>query len=446
MKQAFSSLLPEITDQLLDAICVVDAEGHFLYLSAACERIFGYQAHELFGRRMIELVHPDDRARTLQAAREIMQGSPKPHFENRYIRKDGTVVDIMWSARWFDSQGVRVAVARDVSSLKRAERTREVLYQVTQTAYGADNLAVRGEKIHQLLLGLLPLSSLAVVQYDRGTRNLSCPFSIGPEPPELHSGVLQNNSPLSRILLNGQSLNLRAAQLPSSLPEQSGDWLGIPFPEQDWGAGALIVQLAGPGGFTEQDRQLLQFVATQLAMAITRRLTEQRLIHMASHDALTNLPNRNLFHDRLETALKLAQRNRQKLALLYVDLNRFKDINDNLGHETGDLLLLEVAKRLDRIVRDADTVARMGGDEFTLLLTGIRDENDVQRVEEKITEAFRQPFELQEHCLNVSVSIGAAIYPEHGRSPEQLFRVADKKMYALKKRQKADTPATYQSD
>ena len=112
---------PGFVDLLLDAVCVVDWEGRFLFVSAACERIFGYRPEEMVGTLMIEMVAPEDRARTLEAARQIMTGDFKPNFENCYIRKDGSRVHILWSARWSQSDHVRIAVAHDITERKRSE-------------------------------------------------------------------------------------------------------------------------------------------------------------------------------------------------------------------------------------------------------------------------------------------------------------------------------------
>ena len=116
--------LTRFIDDLLDAICIVDREGRFIFISAACERIFGYTPKEMIGKAMLDMVVPQDRAITLQAANEIMSGHPKPDFENRYIRKDGQVVHIMWSARWLEADQVRIAVARDITSASRQNHCR----------------------------------------------------------------------------------------------------------------------------------------------------------------------------------------------------------------------------------------------------------------------------------------------------------------------------------
>lgn len=122
----------KVLDLLLDTVCVVDDQGRFAFLSASCENLLGYTQEELLGRRMIDLVLPVDRERTLKAAGRVMEGRSHIHFENRYVRKDGRVVDIMWSARWSETERMRFAVARDITELKHAERKQRALYEISK--------------------------------------------------------------------------------------------------------------------------------------------------------------------------------------------------------------------------------------------------------------------------------------------------------------------------
>lgn len=163
-----------------------------------------------------------------------------------------------------------------------------------------------------------------------------------------------------------------------------------------------------------------------------RKLKEDRADYLAHHDVLTHLPNRTLITDRIRQALAKARRDRTRLALMFVDLDRFKPVNDELGHDIGDLLLQEAARRLQDCMRESDTAARMGGDEFIVLLPTIDAEPDAMLVAEKIRHALCQPFELAGHRLDISCSIGVAIYPEHGSNDEQLLKHADIAMYHAK--------------
>lgn len=163
-----------------------------------------------------------------------------------------------------------------------------------------------------------------------------------------------------------------------------------------------------------------------------QKLSQERIEHMAHYDALTNLPNRALFYDRLQQAFTMARRSKGGLALLFLDLDGFKQVNDSLGHHIGDLLLIAVAERLRECVRESDTVARLGGDEFTVILKETHDHDSVAKVAEKIIEAIAIPYELEGKRVRVGVSIGIARYSEEAGDEDELMNEADQAMYAAK--------------
>lgn len=425
--QHIQSVLAGILDQLMDAVCVVDEHGQFLFLSAACEEILGYKQHELVGKPMIELVHSADRQRTLTAAGEIMAGQPKRHFENRYIRKDGRIIDIMWSARWLENERVRVAVARDVTRIKQAERVREAVYRITETAYGAQDLQSIYQGIHQMLSDLLDGCCLTLLLRGPITLQTDRVFQADDCQPAL-ADTLQTTALFE--VISGEQVVQRNCQQPDN--RLCCDWLGLPLRAQGQVIGAMAVRRC-KGTLAQDEQQLLQFVCTQIAATIARKQAEEKLLYLASHDILTNLPNRMLFMDRFDMALKLGARNQLRVGLLFVDLDKFKQVNDAYGHDVGDMLLVETSRRLECAVRNTDTVARIGGDEFTLLLSFINDSRDAELVVEKILEAMEAPFVLADIQLQISASIGLAIYPDHGQDKETLLRVADSLMYQVKK-------------
>ncbi|MFL6673128.1 MAG: EAL domain-containing protein [Massilia sp.] len=165
---------------------------------------------------------------------------------------------------------------------------------------------------------------------------------------------------------------------------------------------------------------------------VERRQAEARVHHMAYHDSLTGLPNRALLSDRLERAMLAAQRGGSRLAVMFIDLDRFKTINDSLGHLTGDHLLREVASRLCRAVRVSDTVARLGGDEFVVLVPGVHEAAECSLVGDKIIEVLAAPFPFEGRSLHISPSIGICLYPDDGADVETLMRHADAAMYHAK--------------
>jgi diguanylate cyclase (GGDEF)-like protein len=166
--------------------------------------------------------------------------------------------------------------------------------------------------------------------------------------------------------------------------------------------------------------------------ASQRKQAEEKLVHLAHYDALTGLPNRNLLQDRLRQSLAVAHRNQAKVALMFLDLDRFKNINDSLGHLVGDRLLQEVAGRLSGTIRAGDTVARLGGDEFVLVLQGMRAASDAALVAQNLLDAVQPPVMLDGAELHVSASIGISLYPDDGTDVEALMRAADVAMYHVK--------------
>ncbi|MDO7898160.1 sensor domain-containing protein [Pseudomonas citrulli] len=441
MDTANSAPLASYFDLMLDAVCAVDGQGRFVFVSAACERIFGYTPQELIGRAMIDLVHPADRQRTLEAAREIMDGEPKLNFENRYLRKDGQVVHILWSARWSPVDRLRIAVARDITERKLAESRQAALYAISEAAHGAADLLALFKRVHQIIGEWLPALNFSVALYDEQCAQLNFAYHVDdleqqPELPGTVTGRL-----CAEVIRSGQPLLLTpgCSALPAGFHDLVAEpdapcWLGVPLNSQNGTMGALIVKSALDNErYTEQDKELLQYVCAQITIAIERQRLHARLQHMAQYDQLTQVPNRELLRDRFKAALASARAVSGRMALLYIDLDRFKQINDTYGHGVGDLLLQAVASRLKGCIRDADTVARIGGDEFVVLLHSIQALEDAHRVQDKIRQVLSQPLHLDGYCLSIEPSIGVACFPDHGIEDVTLFRHADEAMYAAKR-------------
>ena len=163
---------------------------------------------------------------------------------------------------------------------------------------------------------------------------------------------------------------------------------------------------------------------------------EQQIRHQALHDALTDLPNRTLLTDRLSMALRHAERHKMSVAVLFFDLDNFKNVNDSLGHSAGDKLLQETASRVSGLIRDEDTLSRLGGDEFVIVMEERSDERRFHLVAQRLLSSFDKPFRINEHELYITLSIGIALYPEDGRDPDELVKHADLAMYRAKEQGK----------
>jgi len=210
-------------------------------------------------------------------------------------------------------------------------------------------------------------------------------------------------------------------------------WLGVPFGEPPLYGVVVVQSYSEHLSFSEKDEQLLCFVARHIRNAIERMQAKSDLRFLALHDPLTKLANRSLFNDRVNHALNLCKRDKnRKIALLFLDLDKFKQVNDNYGHHIGDLLLIEVAKTLKQSIRACDTLSRLGGDEFAVLLEDIGSIDAAQTVADKIIRALQAPFMLEKIQILTSTSIGIAFHDQSENNIESFIICADEAMYQAK--------------
>jgi len=210
---------------------------------------------------------------------------------------------------------------------------------------------------------------------------------------------------------------------------QEDHWLG-----EIWNrtkAGAISVVLMTISAVRDAAGELTHYVGVFTDIT-QKKESERRLEHLAHHDALTDLPNRSLFRDRLHQAIRKAARDDQALAMLFIDLDRFKEVNDTLGHIAGDQLLVEAARRITACVRSSDTVARLGGDEFTVVLQDVADGDAAAGIAREVIEALATPFDLGQDTVSLSASIGIALCPDDAEDPDALTDAADQAMYDAK--------------
>lgn len=443
LMNSISSL--NVVDLLLDAVCVVNVDSSIVFVSPAFERIFGYIPAEVVGRRMLDMVHPDDLEATQHQARSVTQGQLQLEFENRYVHKNGSTVHIRWTARWLPDRQMRLAVAHDITERKFGESMQAVLYSISEAAHTTHDLQALFKHIHQTIADLLPANDFAVALYNADTDLLSFPYYVNRHLPAPAPMALAHDPLYAEVIHHGKTVFItpetRALHATNTRPAAQGGpgptplyWLGVPLSTPNGVVGALVLQsYSEQDRYTGKDKALLQFVSAQVASAIERKQMHERLAHLAQYDQLTQLPNRRLFQDRFKMAMARAQREQNLLSLLMLDLDRFKQVNDTFGHAMGDLLLQRTAQRLLECVRRSDTVVRLGGDEFVVMLESGNTREHAMPVAAKILAAFSKPFDLEGISVCIQPSIGIALYPEHGSEEHHLVNQADKAMYTAKK-------------
>ncbi len=440
MKTDGIKALMDYSDLLIDAVCIVDREGNFLHVSAAFQRIFGYEPAEVVGSNMINMVLPEDRAKTQEVVYRMESGQPQTHFENRYLRKDGQIVHVMWAARWSPEHQVRIAVARDITARKHTELLQAALYDISEAVHNADRLSDLFANIHAIINDLLPGDNLLIALKNQNDDLVDIPYYSDRKQQRLIATEWQNS--LVAEVMDQQKTQLMTPDDLGAVPAVSrgvdameiGYWIGVPLQSQEQTIGALILESCSAEiRYTERDAELLLFVSQQIATAVERQRNYDQIRYMALHDPLTSLSNLTLLRDRMATALARAKRQETRMALLYIDLNEFKEINDQMGHAAGDELLIKVAQRLSASVREADTVSRVGGDEFVIVLENVGQSEDTDSMAEKIVMLFEDTFEIGNTRLGVVPSVGVSVYPDDGTEAEDLLRQADEGMY-IKKR------------
>jgi diguanylate cyclase (GGDEF)-like protein/PAS domain S-box-containing protein len=358
-----------------------------------------------------------------------------------YLRKDRSILDVEIRASLISYGGAEVCLVNvtDLAERKKAQAIQSALYRISEVMSTAQDMQDFYTAIHNIFSELMYAKNFYIAMYDPDTDMLSFPYYVDeydtpPEPTHLSKGCTEY------VLRTGQAL-LASAETFAELERRgevelvgapSVDWLGVPLKTSEKTLGVLVVQSYDERRFEEKDKEVLTFVSQHIASALERKQAAETIRHLAYHDSLTSLPNRMLFRDRFLHALALAHRKKEMLAMLFLDLDRFKKINDTLGHAAGDRLLQAVAERLKKTLREGDTIARLGGDEFMILLSGVKAVEDAAKVAEKILYAIRPSFMIDGHELHITTSIGISLYPYDGQDTDTLVKNSDIALYRAK--------------
>ena len=396
-----------VLDNVLDGIIAFTEQGTIESFNKSAERIFGYAASEAIGMD-IEVLIPEAfsverdlerRKHTIGELKTLIGGGREVIAH----RKDGGAFSlrISLSETHLGMRHIFVASVQDVSEIRRAEKTRRLYASVFEHSGEAMLISDSGNHILAVNPAFTALTGYTIDD-------------------------LRGRNP--RVLSSGKTSRQTYQDLWGAL-HREGFWQG-----ETWNRGKdgriypnwmSVSVVRDPGG------AITHYIVSYLDIT-ERKAAEERIAHLAHHDALTGLLNRLSLRSRLEQALATAQREQRQLAVMFVDMDRFKTINDTLGHAVGDELLVDVARRLGEVVRNSDIVARLGGDEFVVVLAEVEGAPAVARVAEKILHSLGQPYQIGKHEVYSTPSIGVAFFPTDGNNSETLMKSADTAMYHAK--------------
>ena len=396
--------------QLFDAVNAISVQGYdeqrrVIYWNEGSELLYGYSKEEATGEKIENLIIPNALREIVIDAHHnwITKGIEIPASEITLRKKDGTEISVFSSHVMFTNQynnKQMYCIDIDLTDVRQAQAHALFKEHMLETIF---------EAIPDLFF--LMKADGTILDYHASNKNYLY---------------------VSASELIGKNM---ADVLPKKVANQFQSHIAKALQQKD--ITSFEYELSVPQGLAYFEARISHLKESQQMMVIIRDITEQHkadelIRHQAYYDSLTLLPNRFLALDRLSQILIEAERNNEKAAVLFLDLDDFKKANDSLGHEIGDKLLVESAARLQQVLRKEDTVGRLGGDEFIILLRGLTEHHNALAIAENLLKAFREPFKIGGRELILTMSIGVAVYPKNGRCASDLLRNADTAMYQAK--------------
>ncbi|RPI09479.1 MAG: sensor domain-containing diguanylate cyclase, partial [Acidobacteriales bacterium] len=417
-------LLRSVVVNANDAVLIALAKpadqlgGKIIYVNEAFCRMTGYSAEEAVGRTPRILLGPQSDRDHLDQVRQALSRLEPVRVELVNYRKDG-------SAYWVDVNFVPimdekdefthwVAVQRETTHRRRAEDLERDRNRVLELVARNEPLDVVLTQLAQMMERQCPDLQCSVLLLRNGKLTPEAGTKLSGDALRAFQELNDENRPA------GARLDIYREMLPG--PQLGATWSVPILSGSGVVLGAFAISCVVSRKPDEEELGLIGKASRLAAIAIEQKQLNDKLAHQAHHDTLTGLPNRALFEERLQSAVAQARIRGWHAAVLFVDLDRFKQVNDTLGHPAGDALLQQVAQRLGGCLRKTDTLARMGGDEFTILLTELRDPQYSVKVAQKLLDALKAPILVDGHELFVTASIGISAYPRDGRDAATLQR------------------------
>lgn len=420
-----------ILDSAGDGIYGLDTNGFVTFVNPAAREMTGWSLEDLKGRTQHSMVHhshpdgsPYDR-HTCPIYKSLSDGEANRRMDEVFWRKDGTSFPVAYTSTPLLVDGVvrgAVIVFRDITQKIRLQRWEASKHEIFTSIIAGDPLEASMAILTKAFHALHPATTIAV-SLQRGDRSCLLAHAGASDDPTLLPDLFANDPAPAYPLSHNTALVWRQIGtqwfFPILSPERKllgSVALDVPDPEFSPIADPMI------NGFVQFTR-----------LAFDHAVLQERLLHQLQHDHLTSLPNRALLEDRLSQAIASARRRGTYVGICYIDIDRFKQINDTLGHGVGDEFLQRISKALQSNCRAVDTLARQGGDEFLLVLPNLATAGEAEAIAGRLLEAVRQPFRIADQNFVASASIGISIYPDHGSTATLLMQNADAALYAAKR-------------
>jgi diguanylate cyclase (GGDEF)-like protein/PAS domain S-box-containing protein len=391
-----------------DAISILDMDGNVLDVNPAFEELYGWNREDVIGMPL-PIIPQSDLTQYHMISEQVKAGEHLIGFEATCIKRDCTPIEVSITISPIrDTRGNVIGtsgITRDITKQKQLE------------------LSLKESEERYRLIAENMTDLVCMINWD-GSFKYASPshVTVLGYPSEAYEGkpardwMHKDDHPRVRKQLEETVNTKEACVFEYRFRDIEGKWI--------WLEGKATSVFNEKGDFEH-------FLVVSRDIT-ERRMYEEKLRHMAYHDSLTGLLNRRRFKERLEQSIKEAKRYGRKLAVMYLDLDKFKNVNDTFGHDVGDVLLREFSNRVRNHLRESDTIARQGGDEFTIILPVIQEERDALQVAERILDSLREPWVMDGNIFHTTSSIGIAFYPKDGTTRHELMKHADNALYKAK--------------
>jgi len=429
----------KIVESLNDGILILDKNDKILFANNYLLNLLSYKSKEivdinfkkLFDKRIYKIIQDTFNSNKKNLTDiEIYDKKNIKHFVNVTLLNTHLSDDLN-----------KFIIIDDITKIHNEELKKSCIYKISEAIHDSDDLETLYTEIHYILSTVTDVKNFYIALVDWETELISFPYFLDqydkiPTPYKMKKGLTEY------VLRNGDSLllnkdiykNLLKSNDIEPVGQNCFNWLGVPLKLANGKTiGMICVQnYTDDYIYTEEDMKILQYSSDQIAMAIKRKADDIKIHKQAHYDDLTGLTNKALFHDRLDQAIHNAERKDDVLAVLFIDLDNFKYVNDSMGHSIGDKLLKIIGNKLIESTRKSDTVSRWGGDEFSILLPNIKRLSGIFKLCNRILNTHLNNIIIEGQELHITASIGISLFPQDGTTPDTLIKNADVAMYKSK--------------